>query len=574
MGMIALVAENDRRGFGIGTALESEGIPYDRGDGTMVSDGDVLLVARDETAPDVVARAAAARSVIIASAPALTDALFGAEGAVHAGPAELSLEEGIWPPRVRALAAEFGVRRLTLPNAASVVPTRTPRGEVRATLVRPDGSRTPAVVTAGRHVWSLLDLGSALADLLDESYFPAPTLPAASPLVRPVLALYYRAPEALRRRVHRWAYAATEARARRHLAISSSYPIDPTGWLLLELFGAALRCAAEEVVRLGRWPAPWTAAAVVTHDLEPTRFAYTRGLSRLLRRSRRAVSVGVVARCGRHLSPALRRRLENAEVYCHGLTHGGEGLTRGTDEVAPVVATARGEVAALFRRPIDGFRSPRLDRGRGLLAALDRLGFRFDSSYPDVDRENPLHFGGGVRLNLPFRPPVPAAGGAVRPSRCLELPVTAPDCIQPLFLGDRPAQLGAAVARKCRFVASTGGLYVAIVHAGVFGDRDVARRSAHLGFLMRRLAREGMWQTSAGALTDWWESREAVHMVRDTGGVTLENRGTRALGPLRVLIDRDGYTATYVVPNLAPGAVVRVAIAPVVTTAARAVRPA
>ena len=78
-----------------------------------------------------------------------------------------------------------------------------------------------------------------------------------------------------------------------------------------------------------------------------------------------------------------------------------------------------------------------------------------------------------LRIDDP-RAPVPAAGGAVRPSRCLELPVTAPDCIQPLFLGDRPAQLGAAVARKCRFVASTGGLYVAIVHAGVFGDRDVA----------------------------------------------------------------------------------------------------
>jgi hypothetical protein len=566
--MIALLAGHDRRAFGVASALDSEGIAYDRaGD----PDADVLVVAREQVDAHVVARAMAARTVIVGSSSALSDALFDADGAVDEGPATLSLDEPIWPSRVRALAAEFGVRQLAVPRAASVVPARMPRGDVLATLVRVDGTRLPAVVAAEGHAWSLLDLGSALADLQDETYFPEPAYWPVSRLVRPALALYYRAPDVIRRRLHRWVYAVTAARARRHLAITSSYPIDLTGWLLLELFGAVLRCAADELVRLGRWPAPWTAAAVVTHDLEPTRFAYTRGLSRLLRRARRPLSVGVVARRGRHLSPAVRRRLADAEVYCHGLTHRGEDLMRGADDVAAVVATARRELAALFARPIEGFRSPRLDRGPGLLAALDRVGFRFDSSYPDVDRENPLHFGAGVRLNLPFRPPIPAADGSVRPSRCLELPVTAPDCVQPLFLGDRPSQLGAAVARKCRFVAAIGGLYVAIIHAGVFGDRDVARRSAHLGFLMRRLTTAGMWLTSASALTDWWEAREAVRVTRLPDGLMLENRGTRAVGPLRVFVDRHADTTTYVVPIIAPGTVARLAIGPaVVVTPARA----
>jgi hypothetical protein len=152
--------------------------------------------------------------------------------------------------------------------------------------------------------------------------------------------------------------------------------------------------------------------------------------------------------------------------------------------------------------------------------------------------------------------------------------VTAPDCVQPLFLGQRPGQLGAAVARKCRFVAETGGLYVAIVHAGVFGTRDAARRGAHLGFLMRRLATAQTWLTSASALTDWWESREAIRVVRDGAAVTLENRGPRGLRSLRVLIDREGDTATYVVSNLGPGAVVRMAPAPAVATAVQSAMPA
>jgi hypothetical protein len=90
---------------------------------------------------------------------------------------------------------------------------------------------------------------------------------------------------------------------------------------------------------------------------------------------------------------------------------------------------------------------------------------------------------------------------------------------------------------------------------------------------MRRLATPEAWLTSASALTDWWESREALRIVRDAAGVTLENRGPRALGPLRVLIDRDGDTATYVVSNLGPGAVVRMAIAPAVPTAVQSAMP-
>jgi hypothetical protein len=64
-----------------------------------------------------------------------------------------------------------------------------------------------------------------------------------------------------------------------------------------------------------------------------------------------------------------------------------------------------------------GYRSPRLDRSPDLAWALDRAGFRYDSSYPDVDRENMANFGRGVRLNVPFRPLIDDGNGGLRPSR-------------------------------------------------------------------------------------------------------------------------------------------------------------
>src|SRR5207237_1383591 len=158
------------------------------------------------------------------------------------------------------------------------------------------------------------------------------------------------------------------------------------------------------LARVARWPAPYAAAATLTHDIEPQRFAYTRGLAALLdavTTSGHPATFGLVARASaRWLDTATVARLGRHGVLCHGL--------------APRRA-----------RPVRGYRSPRLDPSPDLLSALDEAGFAYDSSYPDVDRENIAHFGSGVRVNVPYRPPLATDGGGMRPSRCLELPLTA-----------------------------------------------------------------------------------------------------------------------------------------------------
>jgi hypothetical protein len=406
-------------------------------------------------------------------------------------------------------------------------------------------------------LWSLADLGAALTDLMDEGY--RPEQPAAKPIPRAVLAAYYRAPEALRRLAQRRAYrglaAALDALGER----ASTYPVDPSGWLLVELLLGLVRRAAGGLVRLARWPAPFDSAAALTHDLEPNRWVYRRGLPRFLGRvaaTAHPATFGVVARpAAKHLGRQSIAALGAHEVVCHGLEHRGETVVGTREEVARGVESARRGVEATLGRTVTGFRSPRLDRSRDLLWALDHAGLDFDSSWPDVDRENLHGYGTGVRLNVPFRPPV---GDESHPSRCLELPVSAPDCIQPLFEGATPEALRGAVRDKVAFLRATGGLYVGIVHAGVFGARDADRREAHLDFVAREVRRPDVWLASLREIADWWRARECVTTIVDGERLLLTNRGAGPLSGLRVVVDHDDGVRILPVPTLPSGATVAI----------------
>jgi hypothetical protein len=302
---------------------------------------------------------------------------------------------------------------------------------------------------------------------------------------------------------------------------------------------------------------------MLTHDIEPCIYAYTAGLEQLLSRVARSghpATFGLVAGpASRSLFVRSEAQLRRAEVLCHGLEHRGETLEGSRIDIAAGIASARTILERRLERPIKGFRSPRLDRSPDLVWALDRLGFEYDSSYPDVDRESLDHFGGGVRINVPFRPPIVTQDGRLRPSRCLELPVSAPDCIQPLFQGDDIRQLRRAVRAKIAFVRETGGLYVGIVHGGVFGDRDGSRRGAHLSFVSRQLSRPDVWLATAGDVAQWWVAREhlAIRTVADR--IVVTNEGRLPVAGARVLVDRDAGTTVLPVPLLEPGETVTLA---------------
>jgi peptidoglycan/xylan/chitin deacetylase (PgdA/CDA1 family) len=558
--MIDVLAEDGRTAFGVTAALDGVRVPWRPIRRVEEFAGRALVVALRELDAATAAALRRVPAVVLGVPRGLPADLAGERpGAASEGPVRLAVDGPALAPDARARAARLGVRELRLPRAAAGAPPRGLRGQALAMGRRGDGPPEPLVVAAegAPLVWSLVDLGAALADLMDEGYRPA--APAAAPISRALLAAYYRAPEGLRRLVQRRAYRGLEARLAALGAQASQYPVDAAGWLCVELLLGLVGRAAGGLVRLARWPAPWDAAAALTHDLEPSRFAYRRGLPRLLDRvaaTGHPATFGVVAApAARHLGRGAVAALAAHDVLCHGLEHRGETCAGSREDVRRGVEAARRRVETTLGRPVSGFRSPRLDRSPDLLWALDRAGLAYDSSWPDVDRENLAGYGGGVRLNVPFRPPVPGEDGLPRPSRCLEIPVSAPDCIQPLFEGASHWALRRAVRAKLAWVRETGGVYVGIVHAGVFGPADADRRETHLRFVARELGRGGLWLATLGQIADWWRARERVVVAVDGAGRALvRNAGEAPVAGLRLRVDGPDATRVLPLPVLRPGA--------------------
>jgi peptidoglycan/xylan/chitin deacetylase (PgdA/CDA1 family) len=546
--VIDVLVDDDPLGFGVLTALAIEGMPVRRIAHATECTGRVLVVSGDRLDG----------SLDIAERQEATVVIGGRDGGGAEEPVVMPLQGEVWSMRVQRIANAHGHGELSLPRARVQRVPAGWSGAVLATCQNGRGQWAPAVVQRNRLVWCLVDVGSAITDLVSESYLSEPNRPSLrAGASQAALARYYRAADAVRCGTQRASYPRLDRRLRSLGARASSYPVDVAGWLLIELIVGLIRAAAGETVRLARWPAPYRSAAALTHDVEPSIYAYTDGLEQLLARVARSAlpaTFGLVAGpATRSLFVRAETELRRAEILCHGLEHRGETLEGSRVEIAAGIERARALLERRFERPVSGFRSPRLDRSPDLVWALDQLGFEYDSSYPDVDRESLDNFGGGVRLNLPFRPPLHSAAGTLRPSRCLELPVSMPDCIQPLFQGDDFRQLRRVVRAKINMVHDTEGLYVGTVHGGVFGGRDAARRGAHLSFLARQLERPDVWLATLGDIARWWAARERLHLRVEADRILVSNRGQTAVAGVRVLMERRGDAITMLVPLLNPG---------------------
>jgi peptidoglycan/xylan/chitin deacetylase (PgdA/CDA1 family) len=557
--MLSLFAPDDYAGLGLATVLDIERIPYRRIARVSAHDQPLLVAVGPGLSRDDCAAIAGRPALVLHGGIEFAADLLGARQPLATdGPALVPLSEPLWSGDVIARARDFGIDALRLPRVPLCRVSARPQGVLVASLLADDGaSSLPAAARRDACLWVALDLGTAFAHLLTERYAPVGgDGPGRGWLRRAAETAYYAAPQRARVRLQAAAYRRLERRLRALGERASAYPIDASGWLVVELVRNLIVRAGGRLVSLARWPNGHAAAGVLTHDLEPRRYAYTDGLSRLL--SRRSApppaAFGVVATAGRrHLDAARRDAVGRHPVYCHGLDHRGEPV-HGRRRVARALRRARALLQRQFGRTIDGYRSPRLDRSPDLDRALDEAGFVYDSSYPDVDRENLTHYGRGVRLNLPYRPLLETRGGW-RPSRCLELPLTAPDCIQPLFAGADASALAATVERKAAFVRASGGLHVALVHAGVFGAADAQRREAHLAVVTAQLRHPDTWWTDIEALVDWWRAREALDIVADGDAVRVVNRGPAALAGARLVIECAERREIIALPVLAPGAI-------------------
>jgi hypothetical protein len=570
--MISLFGHDECSLLGIAAILDVEKIPYRRVARPEDASGVLLLATAGDLTLQEVTAIMRRPALVLGGGPVFARQVFGAsEPAMRTRRCCMSLKESVWPRRVAACGRRFGKTGVRLAPVPVCEVTAVARGTTLAPLMMTSADgyrRQPGIMRVDGCVWSLVDLGTAFAHLLTEAYVPEAPAGYVPERVNALLqgvaqGVYYRAPRLVRTWVQRQAYARLEAQRATLRGDTSEYPIDATGWLLIELVKGLIRLAAGWLVRLERWPAPFHAAATLTHDIEPTRYAYTHGLERLLAApTLHDPALGLVAQAsGRYLSDAVVARLRDHEVICHGMTHRGEGV-RGRAQVARRVQSARAQLERRLGRRLRGYRSPRLDRSPDLAWALDQHGFQYDSSYPDVDRENGEHFGAGVRVNVPYRPLIREASGALHPSRCLELPLTAPDCIQPLFAGASAVTLRTDVAAKAAFVRETGGLYVALVHAGVFDDHDATVRLEHLAFVCQQLRRADTWLAGIGQIADWWCRRESLRLSVRNQEIHIANEGEHPVASVRVVVEQQRGRRVLLVPPLQPGARITIALAP------------
>src|SRR5262245_7233340 len=144
--MIDLLVGNDRRGFGIATALAIEGIPARRITRAAEFDGRVLIVSADRLEGAAATLAGQVPTGVIggaASTTGVTDEVL-----------TLALDDAIWS----AAAQRVGRHAdgcLVLPRARACGAASSLDGTVLATFQDAHGRRAPAVVQRGQQVWCL-----------------------------------------------------------------------------------------------------------------------------------------------------------------------------------------------------------------------------------------------------------------------------------------------------------------------------------------------------------------------------------------------------------------------------------
>jgi peptidoglycan/xylan/chitin deacetylase (PgdA/CDA1 family) len=279
------------------------------------------------------------------------------------------------------------------------------------------------------------------------------------------------------------------------------WPLEPALHDLYgRLFGWFRLVAEEPVPWIGAWPrgVDWT--FVLTHDVE-TRVGYEN--INLL--SDVEVDAGVrsswnfVARrydvAGDIVGDLAERGFE---IGVHGLHHDGRDLAQ-LDERLPAMHEAAERWGAV------GFRSPATHRDWELMW---RLGFDYDSSYPDTDPYEPQP--GGCCTWLPYFN-----------RELVELPITLPQD-HTLFVILRHTDESAWV-EKTEQLRAVGGLALLVTHPDYMLDHnavDIYRR-----YVERFAEDPKAWRALPREVSSWWRRRAATSLRRRDGSWELIGPG-------------------------------------------------
>ena len=271
-------------------------------------------------------------------------------------------------------------------------------------------------------------------------------------------------------------------------AVFPRWPSEPALHDLIDLVRQAVADAAgRPVPYIESWPRGRSWALVLTHDVE-TRVG--REAIDMLRAVERIAGY----RSSWNLVPERYRvddrlvgrlKTEGCEVGVHGLRHDGRDL-----ESLRTLETRLPEIRRWAERwGAVGFRSPSTHR---VWAWMPKLGFDYDSSYPDADPYEPM--AGGCCSWLPFFN-----------EQMVELPITLPQDHTVFVILRRDESLW---REKAKLLRSRGGMALAITHPDYMVSAD--RLGAYARFLDQFRDDSTAWKALPSEVSDWWRRRAAT----------------------------------------------------------------
>jgi hypothetical protein len=280
------------------------------------------------------------------------------------------------------------------------------------------------------------------------------------------------------------------------------WPSEPTLHDLNELVRQAVADAAgHPVPYIESWPKGRSWALVLTHDVET-------GVGRDAIDGLRSVEQTAGYRSSWNLVPeryhvddllVARLKAAGCEVGVHGLRHDGRDMAslRTLESRLPEIRRWATRWGA------QGYRSPATHR---VWEWMPKLGFDYDSSYPDSDPYEPM--AGGCCSWLPFFN-----------DQMVELPITLPQDHTVFVILRRDESLW---REKAELLRRRGGMALIITHPDYMLRADRLRAYARL--LAHFQDDATAWKALPSEVSDWWRRRAAT-ALRPIGG------RWRAVGP-------------------------------------------
>lgn len=259
--------------------------------------------------------------------------------------------------------------------------------------------------------------------------------------------------------------------------------------------GCVATAAGRPLPSIAPWPQGRSWALVLTHDVETAA-----GRDRIV--GLRAVEAAAGYRSSWNFVPERYRvddallsrlRADGCEIGVHGLRHDGRDL-----ESLATLERRLPEIRRWARRwGAVGFRSPATHR---VWEWMPKLGFDYDSSYPDSDPFEPM--AGGCCCWLPFFN-----------GRMVELPITLP---QDHTLFEILRRDDSAWRMKADLLRSRGGMALAVIHPDYMLGAD--RLRSYRRFLDAFRDDAAAWKALPHEVATWWRRRAATSLVAADGG--------------------------------------------------------